>query len=278
MHLISDVLEQFNIEKFDIFMMHNFYTILIIFLMISIIVYDIWLSFSFFCILNVIFLVNANTSVFILLIFFFLCLIIIFEIASPIITFGHLFFCVITDTILAKTREHLGGKLQAYYIFLVSTAVILGFFNIIGLLPFTAALTGQFIFAFYFSIMYFVVNIIVGVLHHKNKIFNLFLPKGVPLFIVPALIIIETISFFSRVLSLAIRLFANIVAGHILLKILVSFLNVILKAHLSLSFPSIFALIGILIIVVLEVFIGILQVYIFNLLLLIYINGVLDLH
>ncbi|RYE12602.1 MAG: F0F1 ATP synthase subunit A, partial [Rickettsiales bacterium] len=103
-------------------------------------------------------------------------------------------------------------------------------------------------------------------------------PRGVPLFIVPALIIIETISFFSRVLSLAIRLFANIVAGHILLKILVSFLNVILKAHLSLSIPSIFAIAGILIIVVLEVFIGILQVYIFNLLLLIYINGVLDLH
>lgn len=204
--------------------------------------------------------------------------IIFFEIASPIIKIGHFIFSVITDFILSKTREHLGGKLQAYYIFLVTTAVILGFFNIIGLLPFTAALTGQFIFAFYFSIMYFVVNIIIGVLYHKNKIFNLFLPKGVPLFIVPALIIIETISFFSRVLSLAIRLFANIVAGHILLKILVSFLNVILKAHLSLSIPSIFAVAGILIIVVLEVFIGILQVYIFNLLLLIYINGVLDLH
>lgn len=187
-------------------------------------------------------------------------------------------FAVVTDFILSKTREHLGGKLQAYYIFLVSTAVILGFFNVVGLLPFTAALTGQFIFAFYFSIMYFIVNLIIGVIHHKNKIFNLFLPKGVPLFIVPALIIIETISFFSRVLSLAIRLFANIVAGHILLKILVSFLNVILKAHLSFTFPSIIALIGILIIVVLEVFIGILQVYIFNLLLLIYINGVLDLH
>lgn len=203
---------------------------------------------------------------------------VLFELASPILDSGYLAFALITDFILSKTKEHLGGKLQAYYIFLVGTAVILGFFNIIGLLPFTAALTGQFVFAFYFSIMYFVVNIICGVLYHKNRIFNLFLPKGVPLFIVPALIIIETISFFSRVLSLAIRLFANIVAGHILLKILVSFLNVILKAHLSFGFPSLLALLGILIIVVLEVFIGILQVYIFNLLLLIYINGVLDLH
>ena len=200
------------------------------------------------------------------------------EAFSPILDVGYFFFAIITDFILSKTREHLGGKLQAYYIFLIGTAFILGFFNIIGLLPFTTALTGQFIFAFYFSIMYFVVNLICGVLYHKNKIFNLFLPKGVPLFIVPALILIEAISFFSRVLSLAIRLFANIVAGHILLKILVSFLNVILKAHISFGFPSIIALIGIFVIIVLEVFISILQVYIFNLLLLIYINGVLDLH
>ena len=200
------------------------------------------------------------------------------EAFSPILDVGYFFFAIITDFILSKTREHLGGKLQAYYIFLIGTAFILGFFNIIGLLPFTTALTGQFIFAFYFSIMYFVVNLICGVLYHKNKIFNLFLPKGVPLFIVPALILIEAISFFSRVLSLAIRLFANIVAGHILLKILVSFLNVILKVHISFGFPSIIALIGIFVIIVLEVFISILQVYIFNLLLLIYINGVLDLH
>lgn len=200
------------------------------------------------------------------------------EAISPVIDVGYFFFAVITDFILTKTKEHLGGKLQAYYIFLIGTAFILGFFNVIGLLPFTTALTGQFIFAFYFSIMYFVVNLICGVLFHKNKIFNLFLPKGVPLFIVPALILIEAIPFFSRVLSLAIRLFANIVAGHILLKILVSFLNVILKAHISFGFPSVIAFLGIFVIIVLEVFISILQVYIFNLLLLIYINGVLELH
>ena len=160
----------------------------------------------------------------------------------------------------------------------MGTALILGFFNIVGLLPFTTALTGQFIFAFYFSILYFIVNLICGILYHQNKLFNLFLPKGVPFFIVPILIIIEAISFFSRVLSLAIRLCANILAGHILLKILVSFLNLILRVHISFSFPSALAFGGIIIIIILEAFIGILQVYIFNLLLVIYINGVLDLH
>jgi len=223
-------------------------------------------------------LINVNTSNFILFIFGFICLGLIYEALSLVLDTGYFILAVITDFILAKTREHLGGKLKAYYIFLVGTAFMLGYFNLVGLLPFTTALTGQFIFAFYFSLMYFIVNLICGVLYHKNKIFNLFLPQGVPLFIIPALILIETISFFSRVLSLAIRLFANIVAGHILLKILISFLYVILKAHLSLTFPSLIALLGIFIIIVLEVFISILQVYIFNLLLLIYINGVLELH
>ena len=197
---------------------------------------------------------------------------------SPSFQTGYFVLAVVTHFLLAKIREHLGGKLQSYFIFLIGTACFLAFFNLLGLLPYTTAITGQFIFAFYFSIMYFTVNLICGILYHHNKIFNVFLPKGVPLFIIPALIVIESISFFSRVLSLAIRLFANIVAGHILLKILVSFLYVILKAHLSFGFPSIIALLGVLIIVVLEVFITVLQVYIFNLLLLIYINGILELH
>ena len=273
-----DVLEQFNIETFNIDIIESISFLVFILFLGGLYFYDVWLCFGLFLTFSIYFLCNTFTFNFILLIFWFLSITIIMEAFSPILDVGYFFFAIITDFILSKTREHLGGKLQAYYIFLIGTAFILGFFNIIGLLPFTTALTGQFIFAFYFSIMYFVVNLICGVLYHKNKIFNLFLPKGVPLFIVPALILIEAISFFSRVLSLAIRLFANIVAGHILLKILVSFLNVILKAHISFGFPSIIALIGIFVIIVLEVFISILQVYIFNLLLLIYINGVLDLH
>jgi len=277
-NMLFDVLEQFNIELFNIDVMESILFLFFVIFFGALFFYDLWLCFAFFFFFSVILLFNTSTTNFILLIFWFLGVLIILEAISPVIDVGYFFFAVITDFILTKTKEHLGGKLQAYYIFLIGTAFILGFFNVIGLLPFTTALTGQFIFAFYFSIMYFVVNLICGVLFHKNKIFNLFLPKGVPLFIVPALILIEAIPFFSRVLSLAIRLFANIVAGHILLKILVSFLNVILKAHISFGFPSVIAFLGIFVIIVLEVFISILQVYIFNLLLLIYINGVLELH
>jgi len=162
--------------------------------------------------------------------------------------------------------------------FLISTTFTLSVFNLLGLVPFTTAFTAHFIFAFFISLMYFIVNLICGVLYHNNKIFNLFLPQNVPLFIAPALIIIEGISFFSRVLSLAIRLFANIVAGHILLKILVCFLYAILNYHFSLIFPSMVAICGIISIITLEIFISVLQVYIFNLLLIMYINNLLNLH
>lgn len=273
-----DVLEQFNIESFSLTAPFSLFFMFLFVFFVGFYFLDLRLCFTFFIFMGLFSFSNVSTINFILIVYFFFSFCFFLEIISPLLDVGYFFLALISDFILAKTKEHLRVKSRVYYIFLVGTALILGFFNVVGLLPFTTALTGQFIFAFYFSIMYFVVNFICGVLYHKNKIFNLFLPQGVPLFIVPVLIIIEAISFFSRVLSLAIRLFANIVAGHILLKILVSFLAVIIKAHISFGFPSIIALIGILIVVVLEVFISILQVYIFNLLLLIYINGIFELH
>lgn len=201
-----------------------------------------------------------------------------FEIVGRFFEVGYFMLAVVTDFIVSKTQEHLGGRLQIYYVFLVGTAIILAAFNLLGLVPYTLAITGHFIFALFFSLVFFIVNLIYGFLYHKGKFFNIFLPEGVPRFIIPALILIEAISFFSRVLSLAIRLFANIVAGHILLKILASFLYVIGMVHSCFSFPFAIGITGVLIIVVLEVFISILQVYIFNLLLLIYINSVLNLH
>jgi len=222
---------------------------------------------------------SSNTVAFVFVLFWLIGVIVLIQMTSMSITNNvYLYFNLIFIFISSKIKEHMGKKLKAYGLFFINTAFLLLFLNLCGLLPYTPALTGQFIFAFFISVTYFVVNGILGILLHKNKIFNLFLPKGVPLFIIPALILIEIISFFSRVLSLAIRLFANIVAGHILLKILISFLHVIVKSHISFLLPSILAIIGIFIIIILEGFIGVLQVYIFNLLLLIYLNGIIELH
>jgi ATP synthase subunit 6 len=90
--------------------------------------------------------------------------------------------------------------------------------------PFNPTITSHLILTLFFSLSFFLGNNIIGVCFSKELFFNLFLPSGVPIFIIPLLILIEYISYISRVFSLAIRLFANMLSGHILLKILIVFI------------------------------------------------------
>jgi len=180
--------------------------------------------------------------------------------------------------ILKKIYETIPVQLNIFNLFLLILCFLLLIFNLIGLLPYSTAITSHFIFAFYFSITFFLVNIIIGLICYNVKFFELFLPDNVPFWIIPMLLIIELISFISRVFSLAIRLFANIVAGHILLKILISFIYLIISTHLSLAPVFVLGILGISLIIVLELFIGFLQVYIFILLLIIYMGSIINLH
>jgi ATP synthase subunit 6 len=85
-------------------------------------------------------------------------------------------------------------------------------------------ITSHLILTLYFSLAFFIGNNLIGICFHKEKYFTLFLPEGVPIPIIPFLILIEYVSYISRIFSLAIRLFANMMSGHILLKILISFI------------------------------------------------------
>jgi ATP synthase subunit 6 len=96
--------------------------------------------------------------------------------------------------------------------------------NILGMIPYSMTITSHLILTLYFSLAFFIGNNLIGICYHKEKFFVLFLPEGVPVFIIPFLILIEYVSYFSRIFSLAIRLFANMLSGHILLKILICFI------------------------------------------------------
>jgi F-type H+-transporting ATPase subunit a len=85
-------------------------------------------------------------------------------------------------------------------------------------------ITSHIILTIYFSLAFFIGNNLIGICFHKEKYFVLFLPEGIPVPIVPLLIIIEYVSYLSRIFSLALRLFANMMSGHILLKILIGFI------------------------------------------------------
>lgn len=96
--------------------------------------------------------------------------------------------------------------------------------NILGMVPYSMTTTSHLILTLYFSLSFFLGNNLIGIFYHKQNFFVLFLPEGIPVALIPALILIEYVSYISRIFSLALRLFANMLSGHILLKILICFI------------------------------------------------------
>ena len=142
-----------------------------------------------------------------------------------IILFTFLFVVnIIIDSITVKKHS--------FVLIVYSTFVFLCISNVLGMVPYSLTITSHLIITLYFSLAFFIGNNIIGIRFLKQTFFILFLPEGVPLVIIPFLILIEYISYISRIFSLAIRLFANMLSGHILLKILISFIWVIITSNL----------------------------------------------
>lgn len=140
------------------------------------------------------------------------------------------------------------------------------FFNFMGMLPFSFAITSQFIICFFISSVYFLFFNYISFHLHKIKFLSIFLPNGIPSLLLFMIVLLEIFSYVLRLLSLAIRLFANIVAGHTLLKILISFLFLSLSLNFFILFIDIFPFILINIIILLELVIAFIQVYVFYML------------
>lgn len=174
--------------------------------------------------------------------------------------------------------ENINEKQAIYFPFILTYFILLLSFNLLGMVPYSFTVTSHLVVTLYFALTAFIGINIIAVKKNNLAIFNLFLPKGVPLFIVPFLIIIELISYIARVFSLAIRLFANMMSGHTLLKILAGFSWSILNSE---GFFFIFSFLPTLVIIAvsfLEIAIAFLQAYVFVILLCIYINDILHLH
>jgi F-type H+-transporting ATPase subunit a len=118
----------------------------------------------------------------------------------------------------------------------------------------------------------------IGLIIHGSNFFNSFLPQGTPLALAPLLIVIELISYTSHAVSLSIRLFANMMAGHALLKILAGFVWTMTGVGGILYLSSIAPLMVIIALTVLEFGIAALQAYVFTVLTCIYLKDTLYLH
>lgn len=142
------------------------------------------------------------------------------------------------------------------------------------MIPYSFTVTSHLIVTFSLAFALFLGLNILGIFLHRSHFLSLFFPPGAPMGLAPLLVLIEFVSYIFRVLSLSVRLFANLMSGHTLLKILASF------SWLVVSFYGVFILPLIIIFIVtgLELAIAFLQAYIFSVLLCIYLNDAFNLH
>jgi F-type H+-transporting ATPase subunit a len=144
--------------------------------------------------------------------------------------------------------------------------------NVISIVPYTFTVTSHIIVTAAFALLVFFTVLIYGFYNNGLKFFKIFVPAGVPMYILPLVVAIEVISFLSRPLSHSVRLFANMLAGHITLKVFAGFV-----AMLGASFGAIGWIGGVvpLALTALELLVAFLQAYVFAILSCIYLNDAL---
>src|SRR5258705_3378668 len=123
---------------------------------------------------------------------------------------------------------------QVYFPILFYIFVLILISNLVGMIPFSYTVTSSFVFTFYIALALFTGINLIGIYQHAYSIFAFGVPTGSPLILAPLIAAVEVISYFSRIFSLSIRLFANMMAGHTLLKILIGFSWVMLNSQTAL--------------------------------------------
>jgi F-type H+-transporting ATPase subunit a len=144
----------------------------------------------------------------------------------------------IYDFILTSIISNLGRKGEKYFPYLFLLFLIIFSSNIFGLFPNNLTLTSQILFVFMLSLSTFISIIIIGFFRHGFNFFSIFFPNEAPVYLSFLLVPIEVVSFFSRPFSLSIRLFANMTAGHVLLKVLFGFFFTIAPYITSMIYTS----------------------------------------
>jgi len=188
---------------------------------------------------------------------------------------NELLFLSILSIVSENIKHKMGQKFFPLIFFLF---IFIFGLNIIGLVPFSFALTGHLIVTMYISLSVFIAINIVGFQIHGLKMFSLFLPSGTcsPLYFL--IVLIELISYCFRPISLFIRLFANVMAGHVLIKVILGFVYVLMGTGGLLFILHYIPLVILLPLFVLELFVVVIQSLVFCLLVCIYINDCLNLH
>ena len=175
------------------------------------------------------------------------------------------------ELVAGMIETNVGKKGLQYFPFVFSVFFFVLFGNLIGMIPYMFTYTSHIIVTFTLAMVVFLFVTILGFIKHGIKFFTIFAPKGLPAFLFPLLVPIEMISYLSRPVSLAVRLFANMMAGHTMMKVFAGFAAML----------GILGFAPILVNVILtgfEIVIAMLQAYVFTILTCVYLNDAVHLH
>ena len=169
-------------------------------------------------------------------------------------------------------RSNVGNEGRPYFPVIFTLFMFVLFSNLLGLIPYSYTTTSQIVVTFALALAIFVGVTLIALVKHGFHFFSFFVPSGAPKALIPFLVVIEVISYFVRPVSLSVRLFANMMAGHTMMKVFGGFVISlgIVGGWLPLSFSV--ALTG------LEILVAFLQAYVFAILTCIYLNDALNLH
>jgi len=177
------------------------------------------------------------------------------------------------DFVAGMVRENVGDGGRPYFPFIFSLFLFVMFANVLGMVPLSFTVTSHIVVTFALALFIFVGVTIIGFARHGTHFLSFFVPHGVPAWLMPIMIPIEIISYFVRPISLSVRLFANMVAGHVILKLFAGFVVSLGVIFIPLGLVP---LVMVVVFTGFEIFIALLQAYVFTILTCLYLNDALN--
>lgn len=190
---------------------------------------------------------------------------------------AQIFAEMLYEFVANMIRSNLGSKGQQYFSFVFTMFVIVLMGNLLGMLPYSFTYTSHIAVTGALALLVFFMVTIIGFIRHGLHFLSLFCPPGAPLWLTPLIVPIEIISFLSRPLTLSLRLFINMFAGHLLLKVIAGFCLAMVGSLGTVGFIAALLPVGFNVLFIgFEIFIALIQAYVFALLTCIYLKDTIE--
>jgi F-type H+-transporting ATPase subunit a len=182
------------------------------------------------------------------------------------------------ETIMSMCLETIGPEGRKFFPLIFTLFFFILFGNLLGVFPYFFTFTSHFMVTLGLSLFVFILVTAVAIKEHGLHFFSYFVPQGIPVALAPLMVLIEVISYLSRIISLSVRLFANMMAGHVMLEVFGAFIVMLGGLGFLGYFPAALSLGVNILLIGFELLVATLQAYVFAILTCIYLHDAVHLH